>query len=92
MLIKIGSIEHAHGILLFRLSDEVDLRLKSTVTRGKIKNDILIPTCNVREVISFRIVLINTQAATTMRQQDLYKRGRSCPVTCLSFKWMTFLH
>jgi hypothetical protein len=57
------------GILLFRLSDEVDLRLKSTVTRGKKFNDILIPTYNVREVISFPIVVINTQAATTMRRQ-----------------------
>ena len=36
MIIKIVSIEHAHGILLFRLSDVVDLHLKSTVTRGKI--------------------------------------------------------
>jgi hypothetical protein len=35
VLIKIGNIEHAHGILLFQLIDEVDLHLKSTLKRGK---------------------------------------------------------
>ena len=53
--------ENRNGLGEVHLLDEVDLRLKSTVSRGKKLVDILIPTYHVREVISFRIVVIKSQ-------------------------------